>query len=102
MEVEFTKRWEQGAGGLVGGTEDVEGCQSGQEFNGNCRSTERCRDGYTREQGGGLAYGVCQVLLESERNDQPHPHPSLQIQSNLKIIFKSQTDTKGQIFPHIS
>ena len=25
MEVEFTKRWEQGAGGLVGGTEDVEG-----------------------------------------------------------------------------
>lgn len=27
MEVEFTKRWEQGAGGLVGGTEDVEGAR---------------------------------------------------------------------------
>ena len=69
MEVEFTKRWEQGTGGLVRGAEDVEGCQSGQEFSGNCRSTEQCRDGYNREQSEGLAYGVCQVLLESERND---------------------------------
>lgn len=57
MEVEFTKRWEQGAGGLVGGTEDVEGVQEWLQVSGSCRSTEQCRDGYTREQGGGLGYG---------------------------------------------